>query len=188
MRRTIREARKNRGGVSRRAAATLVATMLTVGLLGGYAMAATLTMSTVTQHAASYGSASSTVPNWPYAPALAVATVPAGASSCSTSASLGSVAPGTAVVVSPNSSAGKCAAGDFAENWTFAPAASLAGETDRFTVSASWATAGGLYSASVTLSLAVAAGSDGAGYPLYLYVDFGPVAPLSVDTLAVIVS
>lgn len=160
-----------------------------MGLVGGYAMAAsTLTTTTVTQRAASYGSASSTVANWPTPPALSVSTVPAGVSACASTASLGSATPGTTAVVSPNGSAGSCAAGDFAENWTFAPAASLAGETDRFTVSAEWTTAGGTYTASVTLSLTVAANADGGGYPLYLLVDFGPVAPLAIGTLAVIVS
>ena len=188
VRRMVRAARRNRGGVSRRAAAVLVSSLLAVGLFGGFAFAATLTTTTVTQSAASYGSASSSVANWPTAPALAVAVVPAGTNGCVDTATLGSSAPGTTVVVNPNGTGATCAAGDFGENFSFAPAAALTGETDYFAVSAVWTTVGGTYSGTTVLALTVGANSDGGGYHLDVLIDLGRVAPLSIDSLTVIVS
>lgn len=189
--RTIREARRFRG-VSRRAAAILVTGIVAVGLFGGLSFASVLSNVTVTQHAESFGSASSSVANWPATPTLAVATTPSGTAACVTSGSIaiGAMADTYNFVVSPNGTSPACSAGSFAEEWTWTSAGSNSNvETDTFTFSASWTgTTGGAYSGAAALAISVTA-AGGVAQTMNIYVEFSQApAPGQISDLSVIVS
>ena len=187
LRRTIREARRNRGGTSRKAALLIATAVLAVGLFGGYAMAASvLTTTNVQQHASQYGvtSTSGSV-NWPSAPSVLVSTAPSGTTACNSTGSYGTASVRQYFDLGVN---GTCAPSDFVEELDFASAASLVSQIDYFSVYASWVDGSGVtHSGSATLTLTVTAGTS-SGAIVSVDVDFGTfLAPPTVTQLTCIV-
>ena len=143
-----------------------------LALVGGFALAAGLTQTSVTENGAWFGSTATVAPtNFPSSPTLNIG------SSSGTCVTSGAYTGGTPVafnVLQPSS--GTCVAGDFAQTWVFSSAITTTTGTDTFQFCSTWGSlstsncvpftltvTGGSSSATVTFNLEYATASPPAG-------------------------
>jgi hypothetical protein len=144
-----------------------------IGLTGGFALAAGLTSTTVTQSAGLYSVSTSAVAAFPTAPTITVTAVPASVAACT----LGSQTLANSVTVNlylPASTGVTCTTGDFAEEFSFTSIAVAAAGTYTFTQYTTYGA--GPTSGSAVGSVTVAAVMSIPG-AVNIYVDYGTAAP-----------
>lgn len=160
-------------GTSKRRTLYVATVVAILGLTGGFALAAGLTSTTVTQSAGLYSVSTSAVAAFPTAPTITVTATPASVSSCTPGAQ--TLANSVTVNLYLPASAGvTCTTGDFAEEFSFTSLATAAAGTYSFTQYTSYGA--GPTSGSAVGSVTVAAVMSIPG-AVNIFVDYGTAAP-----------
>lgn len=153
-----------------------VATAVAIlGMAGGYVMASVLTTTSVNQGANFYQGGNTGANGYSTA-TLAVTTVPASVSACTSSTVTGATSAGTSTAVLSSTTGGTvCTTGDFAEEYTFTFSATIATQSNTITVTTQVAS-GTIQTNTATFTLGT--GSAGAfTQTVQVYVDYGSVSP-----------
>jgi hypothetical protein len=160
-------------GSSKRRTLYIVTVVAMLGLTGGFALAAGLNSTTVTQSAALYSVSTSAVAAFPTTPTVTVTAIPGSVAACTSGAQ--SLASGGSVdLFLPASTGITCTTGDFAEEFTFTSLATAAAGTYSFTQYTTYGAGPTSGSAAGSVTVSVALSTSGT---VNVWVDYGTAAP-----------
>jgi hypothetical protein len=160
------------GSIKRRTLFVAMAVAM-LGLTGGFALAAGLTSTTVTQTAGLYSVSTSAVAAFPTAPTITVTAVPASIAACTSGSS--TLANSVTVNLYLQASTGiTCTTGDFAEEFSFTTIATAAAGTYTFTQYTTYGAAPTSGSAVGSVTVAAVMSIPG---EVNIFVDYGTAAP-----------
>jgi hypothetical protein len=160
-------------GSNKRRVMFIVAAVAMIGMTSGFALAAGLTSTTVTQTAGLYSVSSSAVAAFPTTPTVTVTVVPAAVAACSS----GSQTLANSVTVNiylPGSTGIVCTTNDFAEEFSFASLITAAAGTYTFTQYTTYGAGPTSGSAIGTITIAATMSIVG---NVNVFVDYGTAAP-----------
>jgi hypothetical protein len=160
-------------GSNKRRALIIIAAVAMIGMTSGFALAAGLTSTTVSQNAGLYSVSTSAVAAFPTTPTVIVTAVPASVAVCSS----GSQTLANSVTVNmylPASTGIVCTTDDFAEEFSFTSLITAAAGTYTFTVYTTYGA--GPTSGSATGTITIAATMSIVGN-VNIFVDYGTAAP-----------
>jgi hypothetical protein len=160
-------------GSNKRRVLIIVAAVAMIGMTSGFALAAGLTSTTVTQSAGLYSVSTSAVAAFPTTPTVMITAVPTAVSVCSS----GSQTLANSVTVNiylPASTGITCATDDFAEEFSFTSLITAAAGTYTFTEYTTYGAAPTSGSAIGTVTIAATMSIVG---NVNVFVDYGTAAP-----------
>jgi hypothetical protein len=160
-------------GSNKRRVLIIAAAVAMIGMTSGFALAAGLTSTTVSQNAGLYSVSTSAVAAFPTAPSVTVTAIPSSVAACSS----GSQTLANSVTVNiylPASTGITCTTSDFAEEFSFASLITAAMGTYTFTEYTTYGA--GPTSGSAIGSVTIAATMSIVGN-VNVFVDYGAAAP-----------